>query len=272
MADVLYGIKCAVLEEIDPSTQTPVTGGISCRVETAESAELKAVKSEGEENVQRTDNKILAIVRTPDLLYGYDVTFTDNTFDPTVGALIEGGSIRTSGGQTVGYDSPLIAEGASMKPFRMTIYIANYVGDSIKNYVKLTLNNCSGSAPDFNAAKEFYSPEFTIKAREATAAGLPIKSIDYVDSLPDVDTSILACSIGTLTDSSSTHTITAIPSATTVAALKAAVTVSVACAVVVKSSSGALKTSGAVVSTDTLTVYELTDSTNSTVYTLTVSN
>lgn len=184
--DVLYGIKKVVLTELDPTTQLPkATTPVTCVITTAESCELEPVVSDGVEEVARTDDKILAIVRTPDLLYGYDVTFTDNTFEPSVTSLI-GGLKVTEGtdesGDTI--STPMMSEGATMKPFRLEMYVANYEGDSIKNYVKITLNNCSGKAPKFSVGKEFYAPEFEIKAREATKAQLPIKTITYVDALP----------------------------------------------------------------------------------------
>lgn len=216
MKDVLYGVKLVILEEIDPTTQLPVEGGVKCRINTAESAEMEPVLSEGEEEVSRTDERILAIVRTPDLLYGYNVTLTDNTFDAAVAALIEGGVIETDeNGNVIGYRAPFISEGSTnMKPFRALVYVANYEGDSIKNYVVITLNNCSGSAPGMNAAKEFYAPEYTIKAREATKAGLPIKGLSYVNTLPAPDAPvILKTTIGTLGEG----TVTKIPAKTSVA-------------------------------------------------------
>lgn len=226
MKDVLYGVKLVILEEIDPVTQLPVDNGIKCRINTAESAEMEAVVSEGEEEVARTDERILAIVRTPDLPYGYDVTLTDNTFDAEIAALIEGGVIeKDAAGNVTGYRAPFISEGSSnMKPFRALIYVANYEGDSIKNYVVITLNKCSGTAPGMNAAKEFYAPEYTIKAREATKAGLPVKSLSYVSTLPAPDApTIVNATVGTLADDA----ITGIPAETTVSAFLAGITASV---------------------------------------------
>ena len=185
--DILYGIKYAEIEELDPITQLPLVAGTKITLDTAESAELEPVVSEGGEEIKRNDSRILAVVRTEDLLYGYDITFTDNTFDAQIMALIEGGTLIMDAIETtkvVGYDTPMISDGATMKPFRLTLYVANYEGDSIKNYVKIALNNCSGKAPTMSLGKEFYAPEFTIKAREATKASLPIRNITYVTSLP----------------------------------------------------------------------------------------
>ena len=186
--DILYGIKLVEIEELDPTTQLPKVSGAKFRVDTAETAELEAITSEGTEDVKRNDTRILAIVRTPDLLYGYNLTFKDNTFDPEIMALVEGGTVKKESGETgaiTGYDSPMLSSGATnMKPFRMTLYVPNYVGDSIINYVKIVLNNCTGTAPSMNLGKEFFAPEFNVKAREATKASLPIKSMEYVTELP----------------------------------------------------------------------------------------
>lgn len=184
--DILYGIARVELEPLDPSTQTPpIKGAKKIVVTTAETAELEAVTSEGTEDLKRNDEQILAVVRTPDLLYGYNLTFTDNAFDPEVMSLIEGGIVTKDAEKVTGYDSPMLKDGATnMLPFRMTIFVKNYEGDSVKNYVKLVLNNCTGSAPGMSLGKEFYSPELTIKAREATKAKLPMKQISYVNALP----------------------------------------------------------------------------------------
>lgn len=269
MKDILYGIKRVEVEEIDPKTQLPVADGVKCMIDTAESAEMEPVSSEGTEDTTRSDNKILAVVRTPDLLYGYDVTFKDNTFDPEFAGLIEGGVVTVKDGQVTGYRAPMLSEGASkMKPFRINLYVANYEGDSIKNYVKLTLNNCSGKPPSFNVGKEFYAPEFTIKAREATKANLPIKSLTYVDDLPALpQPTILSTKIGTLDEDS----ITNIPTETTVAQLLNAVYASFGASKKIVDTSGNDKESGQILATDKLVLYLLEDVENKKEYTLTVS-
>lgn len=189
MADVLYGVKRVVLTELDPKTQLAKAGGVVCHIETGESVDLTPVISEGSEEVARTDDKILAVVSTPDLLYGYDFNFKDNTFDPSIAGLV--GSLKVdkeADGTVLTVSTHMLAEGSQLKPFKAEIYVGNYEGDSIKNYVVVTLNNCRGKAPAFTVGKEFYAPEFEIKAREATKASLPIKSIAYATALPAVPT------------------------------------------------------------------------------------
>lgn len=269
MKDILYGIKRVVVEEIDAATQLPVEDGITCMIDTAESAEMEPVTSEGTEESTRSDAKILAVVSTPDLLYGYDMTFKDNTFDPEFAGLVEGGVLKVKDGKVVGYRSPMLSEGAiHMKPFRMHIYVANYEGDSIKNYVKVTLNKCTGTPPSFSLGKEFFAPEFTIKAREATKAYLPIRSIDYVDELPALPTpEVLSTSVGTLNEDS----IINIPASTTVAQLLNGVYASFGASKKIVDSSGNDKEEGTLVSTDKLVLYLLEDLENKKEYTLTMS-
>ena len=191
MADILYGVKLLVIEELDTKTQLPKEDGVICHVTTGKSAEIEPVMSEGDEKIARSDTKILAIVRTPDLLYGYNLKLVDNTFNITAAALIEGGAIKKDeDGNVIGYDTAMLSEGATMKPFRATLYIANYEGDSIVNYAKLTLNKCEGKASTIKVGDDFFAPEFEIKAREATRAGLPVRSIEYVDELPQVPSTV----------------------------------------------------------------------------------
>jgi len=185
MSDILYGIKKVVLSELDPATGLVKVGTpIICNVTTAEEAELEPVISEGDEKVLRTNEKILAIASTPDLLYGYNLKLKDNTFDINVASLIEGGTIRKTGEDIVGYDSPKLEDGATMKLFQAEIYVANYEGDDIIGYIKITLTKCTGKAPKLAFKKDFFAPEFEIKARENTKSGKPVKLIDYVTSVP----------------------------------------------------------------------------------------
>lgn len=190
MADILYNIKKVVIEELDPATGLVKVGATPINITCDSEADIDPVVAKGEEKVLRDDTHILAVARTKDLIYGYNLKLKNNTFDVGMAALIEGGTIRYStevGHETeiVGYDSPMLEDGdTKVKEFKATIYVANYEGDSIKNYVKITLNKCIGKAPKMSFKKDFYAPEFDIDARENTKAALTVKSIDYVTSIP----------------------------------------------------------------------------------------
>jgi len=185
--DLLYNVKKVILTELDPITGLAKGGATPINIDCDSDVELAPVVSKGEEKIKRDDTQILAIARTMDLLYGYGLKMTNATFDTAVASLIEGGITRMSGDTVVGYDSPKLADGVTMKPFKADIYISNYDGDSIKNYVKLTLNKCTGTAPSLTFKTDFFAPAFDIDARENTLANLPIKTLDYVDSLPTSD-------------------------------------------------------------------------------------
>lgn len=184
--EILYNIERVVLTELDPATGSPKkTGGVTTTISTAKEAKLSPVISEGAEEILRNATNILAVVREDDLLYGYDFTLTDNTFDITAAQLVAG-YVKTTG-ESVGENdlqTPMMNQGNQGKPFKTELYVANYEGDSIKNYCKITLNKCIGKFPEMTVGSEFYAPEFEIKARENTKAKLPIKSIAWVDTLP----------------------------------------------------------------------------------------
>lgn len=179
----LYGVKRVDITELDPSTGAAKASGKKFTVKTAQKVELEPVVSEGEESILRNSSNILAVVRTDDLLYGYDLTFTDNSFDPELAALIAGYKV-TGQEATLKVETPMGSEGVIGKPFKMEIYVANYDGDSIASYVKVTLNKCYGKFMNMSLGDEFYAPEFSVKARENTKASLPIKQIEVVTSLP----------------------------------------------------------------------------------------
>ena len=180
----LYGIKKVVITELDATTGAAKAEGKTFKIKTAQKAELEPVISEGEESILRNDSSILATVRTDDLLYGYNLTFTDNSFDVEMAGLVAGYKVEGSN-STLKVSTPMLSEGKIAKPFKMDIYVANYNGDSIDNYVKVTLNKCEGKFMNMSLGDEFYAPEFEVKARENTKAGLPIKEISIVESLPE---------------------------------------------------------------------------------------
>ena len=183
---ILYNIKKVVLTELDPKTGAPkASDGVKATIQTAQKAELEPVLSEGEEDVLRAPEKILAVVRTDDLIYGYDVKLTDNTFSADVAGLVAGYKVtKGSNSQKDKYATPMVSEGFTGKPFKLEIYVANYSGDSIVDYAKVTLNKCIGKFPTMSIGDGFYAPEFEIKARENSAAKLPIKEITFVDEIP----------------------------------------------------------------------------------------
>ena len=132
--EILYNIARVDLTELDPETGKPKSsGGVTTTIKTAKKAKLSAVIDEGSEEILRTAEKILAVYRSDDLLYGYDLTFTDNTFDIKTAQLVAGYVKSTADGAGENdLQTPMMSEGNQGKPFKMDIYVANMEGDSIK--------------------------------------------------------------------------------------------------------------------------------------------
>ena len=158
---ILYNIKKVVLTELDPKTGAPTASdGVKPTIHKAQTAELEPVLSEGDEDILRAPDKILAVVRTDDLIYGYDVKLTDNTFSADVAGLVAGYKVtKGSNSQKDKYATPMVNEGFTGKPFKLEIYVANYSGDSIVDYAKVTLNKCIGKFPTMSIGDGFYAPE-----------------------------------------------------------------------------------------------------------------
>lgn len=183
---ILYGIEKAVISELDPTTgKPPLESPKTATITTAEEATLTPVYSEGSEEILRSAKQILAVVRTDDLLYGLDLTLKDNKFGVDVAEIVCG--YKATKGEpestVTKLSTPNMAEGNLAKPFKLELFIGQYEGDALLGYVKITLNKCIGKFVEMKVGKEFFAPEFEIKARENTKAKLPIQDIEFVKTL-----------------------------------------------------------------------------------------
>lgn len=178
---ILYGIKKVVLTELDETTGQAKASGTTCTLTTAEEAEMTPVYAEGTEEVLRSAEKILAIVREDDLLYGLDLTFKDNTFDEKCAELVCG--YKKAADESKKLSTPMMSEGNIARPFKMEIFVKQVEGDAVVGYVKITLNKCYGKFVSMKVGKEFFAPEFEIKARENSKAKLPIQTIEFVQTI-----------------------------------------------------------------------------------------
>lgn len=187
--DCLYNVVKVVLEEIDPKTgavkgSSPIKVTIDCDSEIA----LEPIILEGETKTLRDSKRILARAKEDDLLEGMKLTLTTVKFSPTALALIQGGKVRNGltehASKIVGYDAPMMSEGGSKTPFKMTAYCENRAGDDIVNYVAFTFWKCSGKPIGLELKKEFFAPKMEVTATENTKINKPSYSFDYVDKLP----------------------------------------------------------------------------------------
>lgn len=178
---LLYNIVVVVAEELDPDTYLPYPDGIYHRMNCARTATINPLYSSGDETVVRQDMIILDDFRTPDLLYGYQITLEDTYLNDEFLQLIEGGTRPYNQ-----YRMPRLEDGFVSKPFRLTLWVENYDGASVVNYIMLRYNFCYGRLDTTTLGGNFYMPQFLIEAREPTmVAGLPIRDVFYTTYLPD---------------------------------------------------------------------------------------
>lgn len=178
---VLYGVQRVFLQEIDPITKLPVVDGEFYVLKCAESVDLEPVIEEGEENILKcpSNNSVLGDRLEQDTFVGYDVTLTDNEWNPDVFALINGFEKITGDGGLDSLATPFIETGMNFKPFRMIIFAAAYEGKDIPRYVVFVLNNCTGKISPISLGQDWVQFEYDINCREATVAGFPVMSIGY---------------------------------------------------------------------------------------------
>lgn len=182
---ILWGVQRVFLQELDPVTMSPpASGGALYTLTCVESVSLDPQIDEGDVDTLRcpSDGRVLATRETNDAFTGYDITLTDNEWNMGVFALVNGfDQIPDSPADPTTVVTPMLADGLNFRPFRMIIFHAGYEGDEIVRYLVTVLNKCTGQVSTFGTAQEWGQLEYTIRAREATKAGLPVASWGYYE-------------------------------------------------------------------------------------------
>jgi len=172
-----------VKAQIVTEEETPVT----FEFETANDASVDPEVDEGEEQILRVKNKIIATNKTEDIAYGYELVLTDNTLIPEVLAIVDGGSLRfdeVETEQVLGYDGPVSGLTVSRTLFTLNLFTEekDADGDTLQ-YAKLSFMHCKGKPVSWALKDgEFFVPEFTITARPKT--GEKAITVDFMDTLP----------------------------------------------------------------------------------------
>lgn len=178
---ILYNVAVVVAEELDPTTLLPFPDGIYHRLNCTQTVSITPQYSNGEETVVRQDMQILNTFRTPDLLYGYRIVLKNSYLNQEFMELVEGGEHIFNE-----YRMGRLEDGMVTKPFRLTLWVENYQGASVRNYVMLRYNYCYGKMDSVTLGQQFMMPTFTIEAREPTMLpDRPIRDVFYTDYLPD---------------------------------------------------------------------------------------
>lgn len=194
---VLYGVDRVFMQELDPETMLPPVDeegnqtGVTYLLKCAESLTAEPQVEEGDETIRTcpSSNAVLAIRKQPDSLYGYDITLTDNEFTPAVFALINGWEVTagTIPDAVTAMQTPMLLDGTQFKPFRLIVFSSAYVGDDVTGYAMFVFNRCRGTASTIDLQQDFWQPEYTIQAREATRANLPMASYGFYNGTEPPD-------------------------------------------------------------------------------------
>lgn len=154
--------------------------------QTASSATFTPSVSAGTEKEQRVKNTIMGLLRTEDLVKGYDIDLEDQRLLIEVFALIDGGTITPGTGDWTKYSSPVAGSPVNRVQFDLSLYTSdrNSDGEAVE-YNEWKFVNCKGS-PVGGGAKDddFQTLKYSIKSRPA--AGESPLEVTRVDELPAV--------------------------------------------------------------------------------------
>lgn len=164
-----------VTEEDVPKTYT---------LETGSEMTIEASVSEGEEKELRKLNRLIAQLKTEDLIKGYDIKLKDLVIHPFVLALVDGGQSTIGEDGLFSYEGPTMGDVVKRTPFTANIFTEEKDSDGeTVGYLKLTCKHCKGSPASFTLKDgDFFAPEYTIKSRPKK--GEKPMSIAQVEELP----------------------------------------------------------------------------------------
>lgn len=156
--------------------------------ETASNATFNASVEQGTEVTQRVKNAIMGLIRTEDLVKGYDIELEDQRLIMEIFALIDGGTVtnKTGGGDWEKYASPAAGSPVTRTEFDMTLYTSDRDSDGgAIEYYAWKFASCKGS-PVSGGAKDddFTTMKYTIKSRPAK--GVSALELTRAESLPEV--------------------------------------------------------------------------------------
>lgn len=153
--------------------------------ETASKATITPFVHEGEEEILRVKNRILAINRQEDLIAGYDIEFEDNAFVPEIFAIIDGGELIYDDltDEIKSYKSPKAGEISERKRFNLSIYTEEKDLDGFaKSFLKFSVKNCLGKPATFDIEDgQFVVPSFSITSRPRKAERA--LEVEFLESL-----------------------------------------------------------------------------------------
>lgn len=167
---------------IEPTPKTYV-------IEVATNLAFTGVVSAGAEQELRVKNTIHGTLRTEDLVKGYDITLDDPKLHTQIFALIDGGSLTGTPGDTgEKYTAPVAGSPVSRTAFDLYAYSSDRDtdGDAIA-YHEWKFPNCKGK-PVETALKDGEFSSLSYKIASRPAAGVAPLTMERIAALPSTTT------------------------------------------------------------------------------------
>lgn len=184
---LLTGGNIANVERIKITTDE--TSAKTYVFETATSCSFTAAVSSGQEVEQRIKNTVMGLLKTDDLVKGYDIELEDQRLIPEILALVDGGTLTMdteTPTEWKKYASPVAGQGVMRTSFSLELYTSDRDTDaSAKEFYVWKFVGCKGKPVGGSAADNaFSSMKYTIESRPA--AGSSALEITRVTELPAV--------------------------------------------------------------------------------------
>lgn len=181
---LLEGFNIANVERVKVVTEeaSPATFVF----QTASTATATPAVSAGQEVEQRVKNAIKGLLRTEDIVKGYDIDLEDQRVIMDIFALIDGGTATGVGEAWTKYTGPAAGASVTRKAFTLYLYTSDRDTDGAAiSYHEWTIPGCKGSAVPLNFADgAFATMKYTIKSRPAS--GVAVIEVTKIEELPAV--------------------------------------------------------------------------------------
>ena len=157
---------------------------------TSTSATFTPNVSAGVEKEQRIKNTLMGLIRTEDLVKGYDIDLNDQRLIMDVFALIDGGAVTNGSGSGEAawtqYSAPQAGSETQRVGFTLDLYTSDRGADGeAVEYYKWSFPNCKGKPVTVGSADDdFYTIGYTIQSRPS--AGTPVMTLKRCGAMPPV--------------------------------------------------------------------------------------
>lgn len=184
--NLLKGFNIANVERV--KIETEETTAKEYIFDTASSVDAALAVSAGQEVEQRIKNTLMGLLKTDDLVKGYDLTMQDQRLIAKVFALIDGGTLTTpqspTGEEFTKYEGPVAGGTVTRTKFTLTFYTSDRdTGSNVVTYHSWKFTGCQGKpVPLGGEDGAFHTIQYTIESRPAT--GAPTVTIAPETTLP----------------------------------------------------------------------------------------